>query len=327
MPLGQAYSHGAANTALFHSGMLTRNFPVGTSGTTSPESVSTSLKIPPSTQARGVKIRHARMRFAGFQFLGSLRDDLFPILAHLQRVEQIHPVDGFQEFGQAFREEAPILVLERFDHLHAAGQSLHRAAHVDRAAHHADAGALAEHRGQPLAIVAAHHRDPAAHEFEREGSGAFENPKLGRGVGRVVLHQRTGPGAGPAADVDHAVGRAVAGGVAAVAAHDDPRAGVQPAHVGRGGPLDHDLGAGHAHRADALAGVGHREAQFAPEPAPQRSADIVLAGGVDDEFGFALGHGGVNPLQEFLRGSALVIFERSSDEAWKLSLTCPTPLL
>jgi hypothetical protein len=45
------------------------------------------------------------------------------------------------------------------------------------------------------------------------------------------------------------------------------------------------------------------------EPVPQRAADVVLTGGVDDEFGFALGHGGVNPLQEFLRGSAFVIGE------------------
>ena len=244
-----------------------------------------------------------------FSSCGVLATIFFQESRTRKRLEQVHPADGRKKFGEAIRKEAPILVLEAFDHLYAAGQSFHRPAHVDRSAHHADAGALAEHRGQALAIVAAHHRDPAAHKFEREGSGVFENPKLGRGVRGVVLHQGPGAGSRPAADVDHPVGRAMAGGVAAVAAHDDPRAGVEPADVGRGGSLHHDLGAGHAHRPDPLAGIGDGEAQLAPEPAPQRAADVVLAGGVDFEFGFALGHGGVDPLQEFLRGSALVVGE------------------
>ena len=121
------------------------------------------------------------------------------------------------------------------------GQSLDRATHIDGTTHHADAGAVAEHRLELFGVVATDNGDTAAHELERKGTGILQDPQFGRLMGRVVLHQRTGTGTGTAADINLAAGRAVPGGVAAVPFQGQDCTGIEPANVCRGGSFHHDL--------------------------------------------------------------------------------------
>ncbi len=155
--------------------------------------------------------------------------------------------------------------------------------------------------------------DAAAHELEGEGTGILQDPELGRLVGRVVLHQRTGAGADPAGDVNSAAGGAVGGGVAAVPLNGQNGAGIEPAGVGRGRALHHDLGAVQAEGADPLAGIFHPEPQGRAVLGPQGTADIVMAGGEDLELGLPRLERGVDLLQELLGGDPLLIVVKTYD--------------
>ena len=232
---------------------------------------------------------------------------LAPFAPAAERFERGRLVHRVQEVLQTGGEEGDVRLVE-IVHGHVVfGVGAGIAAEVHHAAHHADAGALAEHGSAFGGVEAADHHLAAAHEFAREGAGAVENPEFGLGVERIVLHERAGTGARAAADVDDARCRAVTGGVAGVALHGDARAGVEPAHVGGGGAFHHDFGVIEAHAAHALTGIGHMEAQGAAFGVPEGAADVVLTGRMDVEFRFAPGHGLADGQQQILRGHAFVL--------------------
>ena len=166
-----------------------------------------------------------------------------------------------QELLHTASEEVDIGLLQRqfLDILRQ--RIIHRAAHVDDTAHHADARTLAQHGVELLAVHAANDGAAAAHELEGEGARILENPKLRLLIERIVLHQRARTRAAAAADKDLATRGTVARRIARIARDGDDAAGVQPADIGRGRALDENLRIRHAHRAHALTRVGHVEVQ------------------------------------------------------------------
>ena len=244
--------------------------------------------------------------------LVGLGDDLAPLGEVAELGQQLRPLDLAKKDRQALAEEGAVGGVE-IEQPDVVGKPLDRPAHVDGAADHAGAAAVAENRIELLAADAADDADAAAHELEGEGAGILQHPELRRVVGRVVLHQRARAGADAAGNVDLAGGGAVGGGVAAVAEDGQGRPGVEPAGVGRCRALDDDLGAVETEGADPLPGVFHPELERRAVLGPERTADVVVAGGEDLEFGLPRLQRPVDLLQQLLGGDALFLLVEADD--------------
>ncbi len=97
------------------------------------------------------------------------------------------------------------------------------------------------------------------------------------------------------------------GRIAAIAFDRDRRARVEPTDIRRRGTFDDDFRPRHSHRADALTRITDDELELFAVETPQWSADVVLTGRVNLEFGFAVRHRGVDFLKQDLGGLAFVV--------------------
>jgi hypothetical protein len=97
-------------------------------------------------------------------------------------------------------------------------------------------------------------------------------------------------------------------GVAAVSLQGQDGAGVEPADIRGRRTFHDDFGAFEAEGTDALAGVFYHKFQWLAVLGPERSADVVVAGGQDLEFGLTLVQGRIYLLQQLLRRDAFVLF-------------------
>ena len=241
----------------------------------------------------------------GGLFLKGQRTQLLPgapVGKLCQEVLMLYPQ---QEVLHAMGQEINILLSQLRSH-HILGQGRHRAADVDSTAHHAHAGALAQHGIKLLAVPAADHSLTAAHELKGEGAHILQHPKLRLLIDRVVLHQRTGTGTAPAADKDLAAGGAMACRITGIAPDGDDAAGVQPAHIGRSRLLHQDFRPRQSHGAHALTGVSHMEFQLLPLGMPEGAADIMLAGSLYLKISFPSPDRRLYLQQQVLGGHALM---------------------
>ena len=246
------------------------------------------------------------LRLCGL-FRGRQRNELLPFRPVGKLAFEVGVIDRCEERAHAAFQKFDVFVVE-FVRAHVRRQLVDGAAHVDDAADHADAGALAEHGVKLFAVPAADDGLAAAHEFERERADVLQDPEFRFLVERIVLHQRARARARAAADVDLAARRAVARRVARVALDGDEAARVQPADVGRRRFVDDDFRARQAHGADTLAGVRDMEMERLAVLIPERAADVVLAGRRDVKFRFAIFDRFFNRQQKVLRGHAVMAF-------------------
>ena len=259
--------------------------------------------LDPLVQAEGMEVRSSFW----LALSSRQRAQLVPLAPVRQLGLELRALNVREEFIHAAREEGNVVLVEsRADDV--SRMRTNRAAHVDRAADHADAGALTEHRVEISAVVAADDGLATAHELERERADILEDPELRLLVERVMLHQRARARAAAAADEDLAARRAVAGRIAGIALDGDDAAGVEPADISRRRLLDDDLRARQAHRARALAGVPDVEMQLLAFRMPERTADVVLAGGLDLKVRLALLDGFADGQEQVLGGHAFMPF-------------------
>ena len=222
---------------------------------------------------------------------------------------KLRPPDLLKELLHASVQEGNILLVQ-IEAADIRGMGRDGAAHIDKASHHAHTGTLAEHRAEFLAVHAADHSAPAAHELEGEGAHILEHPKLRFLIERVMLHQGAGTGSRPSADEDLAPGGAMPRRVAGIAANRDDAAGIEPAHICRGRLIHQDLRVRQAHGAHALPCIRHMEEQLLPLRVPKGAADIMLARCSNLKIRLALPHCFLDGKQEVLRGHAFMPFHR-----------------
>ena len=241
----------------------------------------------------------------GSLFLKGKRTQLLPLAPVGKLSLQLGALDFLQELIHAASQKVNILLLQ-IQVADIGRIAADRAADINHAAYHAHAGTLTQHGGKLLAVIAADNGTAAAHELKGERAGIFQNPQLRLLIERVMLHQRTAAGTGTATDKDLAPGRAVTGSITGITADGNHTAGIQPAHISRGGILHKNLGIRQAHGAYALTGIGHMENQLLAISIPQRAADVVLAGGMDIELSLAGADSSLNCQQQILGGHTIM---------------------
>ena len=259
--------------------------------------------LDPLVQAEGMEVR----RWFRLALRSRQRAQLVPLAPVGELCLELRALDVREEVIHTAREEDDVILVEcGADDV--GRMRANRTAHVDRTTDHTDTGALAEDRVEFRAVIAADDGLAAAHELERERADILEDPELRLLVERVMLHQRARARAAAAADEDLAARRAVAGRIAGIALDGDDAAGVEPADISRRRLLDDDLRARQAHRARALAGVPDVEVQLLAFRMPERTADVVLAGGLDLKVRLALLDGFADGQEQVLGGHAFMPF-------------------
>ncbi|OPZ59941.1 MAG: hypothetical protein BWY87_00740 [Deltaproteobacteria bacterium ADurb.Bin510] len=190
----------------------------------------------------------------GELFVGLARHEQLPVGAVAQGREQFGAPDGRQIILEASHEPGPVGVADLAQPRIGLAETLVRAAEEDPAADHADAGSIAQDVAVVALVQAADHGRAASHELGEAVAHAAQHPEFGRGVLGILLGHGHAAGADVAADVNLALGHAIAGAVGGVAVHDDGGAGVQPAHVVTDRTHHLDRGVLEALRTDTLTG-------------------------------------------------------------------------
>ena len=210
----------------------------------------------------------------------SCREDLPGRAVRRQGLEKLRAMDRLEEILHVRREPVPLFVRDIDELGVLLAVSLVGPAEEDLAAHHAHAGAVAEDVVGVKGLMPAHDGDASRHELGEGIAHAAENPELGGGEAGVVLGHRHAAGADVACHIDLALGHGIAAAVRGMAVHDNVGAGVEPAHIVRGGTHDLDPRVGESHGTHALSGVaGHFHIEGFVPRLPQSAADAVLAEG------------------------------------------------
>ena len=154
----------------------------------------------------------------------------------------------------------------------------------------------------------ADHGNAAGHEFAEIVARRPQHPEFGRGKPGIALGHGHATGADVAGHENLALGHAVAGAVGRIAMDDDLGAGVEPADVVGSRPHDLDHRIVETQGAGPLArGSGDAHMDLFITRLPQPPPDAVVAVGLDQQPGVALGHGRLNLFFQKPRFDALSV--------------------